>query len=256
MAKQQKQSPYRNKPNPKVSVVIPVFNEKKTLGQVLREAYRVHRDMEVIVVANGSTDGTRELAERSGAKVISFRETLGHDVGRSIGAGEARGEIVLFLDGDMVIAAAELIPFIRAVEQGVDVALNRHSGVTDRKDVHQVVAAKHALNAMIGRLDLAGASLTAVPHALSRRALDVIGTEHLSVPPKAQMIAAIRGLRIEAVHHINVRKLNPVRRRSRFKDPVGDLIVGDHLEAIRWLTENRDLRGGKPDLGRKREIVR
>lgn len=44
-------------------------------------------------------------------------------------------EIVLFLDGDMVISTGELIPFIQSVEQGVDVALNRHSGVTNRKDV-------------------------------------------------------------------------------------------------------------------------
>jgi hypothetical protein len=91
---------------------------------------------------------------------------------------------------------------------------------------------------------------------MSQRALHVIGTEHLAVPSKAQAIAAVRGLRIEAVHHIDVRKLNPVGRRSRFKDPVGDLIVGDLLEAISWLTENRDHRGSLPDFGRKKEIMR
>lgn len=44
-------------------------------------------------------------------------------------------EIVLFLDGDMVFSTGELIPFIQSVEQGMDVALNRHFGVTIRKDV-------------------------------------------------------------------------------------------------------------------------
>ncbi|AHD04557.1 glycosyltransferase [Paenibacillus larvae] len=45
----------------------------------------------MIVVANGSTDGTKEIAVRFGAKVISFGEALGHDAGRSICAKEARG---------------------------------------------------------------------------------------------------------------------------------------------------------------------
>lgn len=41
---------------------------------------------------------------------------------------------MLFLDEDMVTFDGELIPFIQSVEQGMDVALNRHSGVTNRKD--------------------------------------------------------------------------------------------------------------------------
>ncbi|MCM3340651.1 hypothetical protein M3650_18950 [Paenibacillus sp. MER TA 81-3] len=44
-------------------------------------------------------------------------------------------EIVLFLDEDMVISTGVLIPFIQSVEQGMDVALNRHSEVTNCKNV-------------------------------------------------------------------------------------------------------------------------
>lgn len=246
----------RNVKKPLVSIIIPVFNERKTLARVIRQAYAVHKDCEVIVVCNGSRDGTKQLARRLGAIVIEFKEQLGHDVGRSIGAMAAKGDVLLFLDGDMVISARELRPFVEAVNNGVDVALNSYSGLTNRKEVHQVVAVKHALNAILGRTDLKGASMTTIPHAISRKAMNQIEAVNLSVPPKSQAIAQTAKLRMEAVHYINVMKLNPYRRKNRRLDPIGDLIVGDHLEAIYWLTLQQGERCGKTDMGRKRELVR
>ncbi|WP_240414498.1 glycosyltransferase family 2 protein [Paenibacillus periandrae] len=251
-----RQTLVRNASKPKVSIIIPVFNEKKTLARVIHQAYAVHKACEVIVVCNGSKDGTKQLAKRLGAIVIEFKEQLGHDIGRSIGAKAAKGDVILFLDGDMVISARELRPFVKAVSDGVDVALNSYSGLTNRKEVHQVVAAKHALNAILGRTDLKGASMTTIPHAISRKALHKIEAENLAVPPKSQVIAQAAKLRMEAVHYINVLKLNPLRRKGRRLDPVGDLIVGDHLEAIYWLTREHGERYGKTDMGRKRELVR
>jgi glycosyltransferase involved in cell wall biosynthesis len=256
MEKRRREALVRNVPEPKVSVIIPVLNERRTMSRVIHQAYAVHKEVEVIVVCNGSNDGTKELAKRLGAKVIEFNDPLGHDVGRSIGAKTAKGEVILFLDGDMVISARELRAFVKAVTGGVDVALNRYSGVTDRKEVHQVVAAKYALNTMLGRMDLRGASMTTVPHAISRHALQAIGVENLAVPPKSLAIAVAKKLRVEPVYYINVLKLNRLRRKNRKQDPVGDLIVGDHLEAISWLTSYSNNRNGQTDLGRKRDLVR
>ncbi|MGO4275782.1 glycosyltransferase family 2 protein, partial [Paenibacillus sp. TAF58] len=124
---------------PKVSVIIPVCNEARTLAKVIREAFRVHPQTEVIVVDNGSTDGSKRVATRLGARVISFSQRLGHDVGRSIGAMQAKGDILLFLDADFVVSAKETIPLIRAVQQGVDVALNKYNGIVTKANVHRVV---------------------------------------------------------------------------------------------------------------------
>jgi glycosyltransferase involved in cell wall biosynthesis len=256
MEKRRQKALVRNAADPKVSVIIPVLNERRTMSRVIQQAYAVHKDIEVIVVCNGSNDGTRMLAKRLGAIVIEYNDPLGHDVGRSIGAKAAKGEIILFLDGDMVISAKELQPFVMAVAGGVDVALNRYSGMTDHKQVHQVVAAKFALNTMLGRVDLRGASMTTVPHAISRSALQTIGAENLAVPPKSQAIAVAKKLRIEAVYYINVLKINRQRRNNRKLDPVGNLIVGDHLEAMYWLTRYSNNRNGLTDLARKRELVR
>ncbi|MBB6736014.1 glycosyltransferase [Cohnella sp. CBP 2801] len=241
---------------PYVSVIVPVMNEKRTLARVLREASRVHPSTEVIAVVNGSTDGSLQIARSSGARVLVFDRPLGHDVGRAIGAREALGQVLLFIDADMVIPASMLRPFVAAVESGTDVALNDYSGPTRRETVHGVVLAKHALNSLLGRPDLQGASLTAVPHALSRKALETIGSPALAVPPLAHAIAVHRGLEVRRARHVDVGLINPLRIKRERVNSLEPLIIGDHLEAIRWLRANTDDRGGHEDGIRKRSMVR
>lgn len=241
---------------PVVSVIIPAVNERRTIGRVIREAFRVHNQTEVIVVANGSTDGTAQIAARMGARVLSFPEPLGHDIGRSIGAREARGRILLFTDGDIVIPSKDLLPLVKAVDNGVDVALNSYLGPTHTRNVHGVILAKHALNIALSRPELKGASMTTVPHAMSRKAVEAIGYEELAIPPKAQTIAIIRGLDVRSVHYIEVGRTNPRRRRVKGRDPLESLIEGDHLEALDFFLRSTSERGAWPDITRERDIVR
>lgn len=236
-----------------VSVVIPVMNERKTIAGVIRQAFLVHPHTEVIIVANGSTDGTKQIARRLGAKILSYDNPLGHDVGRSIGAKAASGNIILFTDGDIVINASQLKPLIGAVQNGADVALNKYLGPTNNSKAHSVVLAKHVLNIALSRSDLKGVSMTTIPHAISRHALDIIGAENLAVPPKALAIAVHHGLQVQPAHYINVGSTNPQRRK---KFNMENLIVGDHLEALHWLTTRSDDRGNWPDFSRLRDLVR
>ncbi|EFM08968.1 glycosyl transferase family 2 [Paenibacillus curdlanolyticus YK9] len=251
------QAAARSQAVPLVSVVIPVMNERQTIRRVVREAFAVHPAAEVIVVANGSTDGSAGLARRAGARVIEYAQPLGHDVGRAVGAAAAQGEVLLFIDGDMVIPSAQLRPFVKAVaSEGIDVALNDYSGPTAKTVVHSVVLAKHALNALLERPDLNGTSLTAIPHAMNRAALSAIGTEALAVPPLAHARAIKAGLRVAAVKRINVGKLNRPRRERERIQPLETVIVGDHLEAIDWLTERSGERGGFRDPYRRRQYAK
>ncbi|MFC5528509.1 glycosyltransferase family 2 protein [Cohnella yongneupensis] len=241
--------------SPYVSVVIPVMNERRTLSRVIAEAFRVHPKTEVIVVANGSTDGSMAIAKRCGAKVLAYKRPLGHDVPRAIGAKEAQGDVILFIDADMVIPAAKLRPFVDCVSDGVDVALNDYSGPVKKAVVHGVVLAKHALNLLFGRPDLQGASMTAIPHAISRKALERIGTYALSVPPLAHTMAIREGLKVQRAVRINVGRLNPLRRKRERRHSLEPLIVGDHLEAIQWWLKQTDYRGGYEDGARQRWMV-
>jgi len=238
---------------PHVSVIIPVMNERKTLGRVLREAKIVHPRTEVIVVLNGSRDGSGKIAKQHGVRILRYREALGHDVGRAVGAEAARGDVLLFLDGDIAVSARQLRPFVRAVERGTDVALNAYGGRPATKNPHPVNVAKRMLNACLATPGLRGASLTAIPHAFSRRAVARIGCRSLSVPPAAQAKAVLAGLAVSAVRYVEVGKSNPQKRRSN--GALTSLILGDHLEALQELLEQKGERGGFPDGGRMREYL-
>ena len=106
-----------------LSIIIPAQNEESTIKEVILEARKIE-PKEIIVVINGSTDQTEAIAKQSGATVIVYEERLGHDVGRAIGAQEATGDILLFIDADFAIPAKDLHPLTQAVADGVDMVLN------------------------------------------------------------------------------------------------------------------------------------
>ena len=83
------------------SVIIPAFNEEVTLKACLESAKGLN-PLEIIVVDGGSTDRTREIAQDAGAIVEKSRK--GRGVQMNTGASLAKGEILLFLHADTVIA--------------------------------------------------------------------------------------------------------------------------------------------------------
>lgn len=152
-----------------LSIIIPVQNEENTIEGVIAEAQKL-APLEIIVVVNGSTDSTEKLAIKSGATVITYEEVLGNDTGRAVGAYFAKGDILLFIDGDFVISSTDLSPFVHAVQQGVDLALNDlEHYLTYRFPLHIVTACKYGVNLACNRKDLGVGSTTAVPHAFGKK---------------------------------------------------------------------------------------
>lgn len=220
--------------NRKLSVIISACNEETTLGAVLKEAERLKPE-EIIVVLNGCVDNSFRRARKSGmATIVHCPEAAGHDIGRAIGAKLSRGDILLFLDGDMAIPAPELYPFAAAVDQGADVALNNLNPLLPVfGECDDVTRCKMFLNTALGREDLGSGSMTAVPHALSRRALELIGPQTLAVPPKAQAAAIMQKLCVKTAGTVNVIKRNRIRKgNTGAGNGVEQLIIGDHAEAL------------------------
>jgi glycosyltransferase involved in cell wall biosynthesis len=91
-------------PPPRISVVIPVHNSEETIGKCLDSLSRLdHQDFEVIIVDDGSTDGTAGICESfPGVKVINVDKN-GPSKARNIGIEAARGEFVAFTDGDCLV---------------------------------------------------------------------------------------------------------------------------------------------------------
>lgn len=238
--------------------VIAAMDEAATLPLLLAQVHDLHL-AEVIVVANGPADDVARLARQAGATVVRYEEPVGHDVGRALGAARTPVGVgaVLFLDADLVIPTDQLLPFVTAVGDGVDVALNRVDVyIPPQARLHPVNAAKRFLNCALGRADLGCASLTAVPHAISGKALAQLGAAALSVPPRALAQAIRAGLSVEAVHPVDVVRANARRPgvNEGRRNPVEQLILGDHLEAIDWVLSEAP-RGGFTDLGRRRDLL-
>jgi glycosyltransferase involved in cell wall biosynthesis len=91
-------------PNPTISVIIPVHNGGPYFRTCLSKlAQAVPKPIEIIVVADGESDGSWRLAKEFGAKVIRIPECGGPARARNLGAQAAKGDILFFVDADVAI---------------------------------------------------------------------------------------------------------------------------------------------------------
>jgi len=92
----------------KVSVIIPAFNEQKTIAKVIKRIKTTAHIAEILVVDNNSTDKTALCAERAGAKVV-FCESKGKGYAMEKGLQEATNDIIVFIDADINNYSSNLI---------------------------------------------------------------------------------------------------------------------------------------------------
>jgi len=84
----------------KVSVIIPAFNEQKTIGEVVNQIRGYLPEAEIIVINDGSEDDTANVAQKSGAIVFSHPYNIGNGAAIKSGIRTATGEVLVFMDGD------------------------------------------------------------------------------------------------------------------------------------------------------------
>src|ERR1044071_2633382 len=86
-----------------VSVVIPCLNEEETLGGCIEKAQRAFRESnikgEIVVADNGSTDSSRAIAEKQGARIVIVNKS-GYGNALMGGIASARGRFVIIGDAD------------------------------------------------------------------------------------------------------------------------------------------------------------
>jgi glycosyltransferase involved in cell wall biosynthesis len=111
---------------PKLTVVIPVYNERGTVMTVLEKVKSLPVSKEIIVIDNLSTDGTRELLETVSdpeIRVVLQSKNLGKGTSVKLGFAMAKGEWVIIQDADLEYEPNDILRLLEHAEKAGEVAV-------------------------------------------------------------------------------------------------------------------------------------
>jgi len=126
---------------PRVSVVIPVYNAEATLAECLtRLCNSTYSDFEVVLVDDGSTDQTAVIAANFPVRIVPTEGRVGPGAARNLGARAAEGELLFFIDSDVMVRPDTVARVAAALEEdggvagvcGVQAAEMRHRNLVSQ----------------------------------------------------------------------------------------------------------------------------
>lgn len=85
-----------------VAAVIPAYNEERTIAMVLQVLKRIPYIQEIVVVSDGSTDATAQVARQLGVRVVELTDNCGKGFAMMAGLEVTQADVVLFLDADLI----------------------------------------------------------------------------------------------------------------------------------------------------------
>lgn len=220
-----------------VVVVIPAYNEERFIGSVVITARQYAE--KVIVVDDGSTDRTAQVAEMAGAEVIRLAENVGKGGALNEGfrrACKLRPRAVVMLDGDAQHDPAEIAQLVQPITRGeADLVIG--SRFLDKKSIipRWRQAGQHALTALTN----AASGTTSTDsqsgyRAFSLSALDKLWfrSKGLAMESEMQFLAQRAGLRVVevpiCVQYLDGNKRNPVAHGLQVIDSILGLVARRH----------------------------
>jgi polyisoprenyl-phosphate glycosyltransferase len=115
---------------PRVAAIVPAYNEAETITEVLAVLQATPLIHEVLVVSDGSTDDTVEIARSHGLKTIHLRRNQGKGIAMAVGVAHTDATVLIFVDGDILnLTTDQLTRLIEPVLSGTS---GMNVGVRDR----------------------------------------------------------------------------------------------------------------------------
>lgn len=114
---------------PKLSIIIPVFNEEQSLAElnakILQVLFSLSFDYEIIYIDDGSTDKSFEILEKlhlenPRVKVIQFKKNFGKSAALACGFKEAGGDLIITMDADLQDDPNEITNLVAKINEGYD----------------------------------------------------------------------------------------------------------------------------------------
>ncbi|BAV33223.1 glycosyl transferase [Sulfuricaulis limicola] len=112
----------------KLSIIIPAKNEEAGLAKILPKLRTLFTDAEIIVVDDGSTDGTADLCRSQQVTVVSHPYSKGNGAAVKTGARAATGNVLVFMDADSQHNPDDIQTLLSRLDQGYDMVVGARSG--------------------------------------------------------------------------------------------------------------------------------
>jgi glycosyltransferase involved in cell wall biosynthesis len=219
--------------SPDVSVILPARNEVESLPAVVAEVMecleRTSLKFEVVIVDDGSTDGTRSVAARlsqdiESVRAIRLRRNVGKSGALQVGLREAVGDRIVLMDADGQDDPAAIPALLAALDGGLDLVTGRR---TERQDRLMKRGTSRLYNAMTARVTgVHGRDFNSGLKAMTRDvagSLDLYGELHRYIP----VLASWSGFRVGEidVHHRPRLHGESKFRKARFWRGFFDLVT-------------------------------